>query len=155
MASNEHAGNVENRMVGIGQRIAADKYEHCTADPIFLVEQKIRDYGYDSEYTSTFDWIDAVEGHPIEKHRADRLTKLDDNGRNVDKRYTRAYYNDRWEFVTACLTRDGAEAFVRRQKHNLKETRIWVGSLFRNQEMIDVREYLKSKSTTPTTEAQR
>ncbi len=126
----------------IGKAIAADDFEHCTAEPIFLVQQKSRDYGYDSQYTTDFEWIDSVEGYPIEERIAKRLTLLDDNGRNVDDRYVRAYYQDRWEFVTACFTRAGAEAFIARQKHNLKETRIWVDSLFRNQEMIELRNYL-------------
>lgn len=42
-------------------------------------------------------------------------------------------------FVTACLTRAAAEAFIEREKHNLKSPRIWVDSIpRRNAEMREI-----------------
>lgn len=127
----------------IGARIAADNFEHCTADPIFVVEQKIRDYGYDPDYTEESEWVDDETSELCGEEKSKRLSALDNAGRPVSDKYRRVFYKERWEFVTACFTREGAEAFIRRQKHNLKEVRIYVNSLFRNQEMIDVREFLK------------
>ncbi len=129
-----------DRIKQIGQAIASDDYKHATAEPIFLVQQKIRDYGYESGYEDGYDWIE--DGEIVTGLRAKRLTIRENMGRDINSRYKMAYYKDRWEFVTACFTRAGAEAFIARQKHNLKETRIWVDSLFRNQEMIDLRNYL-------------
>jgi hypothetical protein len=45
-------------------------------------------------------------------------------------------------FVTACFTRKGAEAYIEVNGHNLREPFIYVASLFRNREMIDVRKAL-------------
>lgn len=129
----------------IGILVASDKFEHCTSDPIFLVQQKIREYGYSEDYTGSFEWFDSEQQENVEGDRAKRLTALENNLRDVPEKYVRIYYQERWEFVTCCFTREGAEAFIKKQKHNLKETRIWVDSLYRNQEMIDVREYLKAK----------
>jgi hypothetical protein len=141
-------GGPENmtEMCKIGELIAADKYEHCTRDPIFLVQQKIRDYGYSEDYASDFEWFDNDRQEIVDERIAKRLTDLDSNYREIPNKYTKVCYCDRWEFVTCCFTREGAEAFIKRQAHNLKETRIWVDSLFRNAEMIAVREYLKSNA---------
>lgn len=139
---------INSQVLGIGVQISEDKFEHCTRDPLFLVQQKIRDYGYDSDYASEFEWFDSDRQETVEGLRAVRLESLDANSREVNKKYVKVGYQDRWEFVTACFTKEGAEAFIKRQKHNLKETRIWVDSLYRNSEMIAVREYLKSLSST-------
>jgi hypothetical protein len=133
-----------NEIEKIGSMIAGDKYEHGTVDPIFLVEQKRRIYGFEDGYGDDFEWFDSDQQETVGSIRARRLTALDDNFRRVYKKYIKIFYQDRWEFVTCCFTRGGAEAFIKRQAHNLKETRIWVDSLFRNQEMITVREHLKS-----------
>jgi hypothetical protein len=128
----------------IGSLIASDKFEHCTRDPIFLVQQKIRDYGYGADYSDTFEWFDSDQQEIIDGDRAKRLTSLDSNYRDVPEKYIKIGYKEHWEFVTCCFTRVGAEAFIKRQAHNLKETRIWVDSLYRNAEMVAVREHLKS-----------
>jgi len=131
-----------DRIKQIGQAIAADDYEHATAEPIFLVQQKIRDYGYDSAYEDDSEWVDDETSELVGDAKSKRLSALDNAGRTVSDKYRRVFYKERWEYVTTCFTRAGAEAFIARQKHNMKETRIWVDSLFRNQEMIDLRNYL-------------
>ena len=127
----------------IGSIIASDKFEHCTIDPIFLVEQKKRDYGYDGDFSDNHVWVDDDSSELVEDRISKRLDALRHGGRDIPEKYRACYYKDRWEFVTCCFTKEGAEAFIKRQAHNLKETRIWVDSLFRNSEMIAVREHLK------------
>lgn len=132
----------------IGARIAADKFEHCTRDPIFLVEQKIRDYGFDPSYCDECVWVDS-EGE-VDEETANELTRKKDEFEDIPGDFTYTGFRDRWEFVTACFTYKGAEDFITRQKHNLKETRIYADSLYRNQEMIEVREFLKQHANKTT-----
>ena len=133
---------MDDEIKRVGALIGADDYKHGTRDPIFLVQQKRRVYGFDSAYTDESEWIDDNTGEPVGEEKSKRLTALDNAGRPVPDKYRQVFYQDHWEYVQACFTREGAEAFIARQKHNLKETRIWVDSLFRNQEMIKIREYL-------------
>lgn len=54
---------------------------------------------------------------------------------------TRYGYWKTKRFVTCCLTNKGAEAYIKANGHNLKNPFIYVESAYRNQEMIDIREY--------------
>ncbi len=49
------------------------------------------------------------------------------------------------KFITACLTEIAAEAYISRNKHNLKEPFVYVDSLYGNPEMIAVRNHLMEK----------
>ena len=49
-------------------------------------------------------------------------------------------------FVTACFTEAGAEAYIKRDGHNLREPHIYVTSLNRNDEMLSIRRILSNKS---------
>lgn len=46
------------------------------------------------------------------------------------------------QFETACLTRAGAEAYLKTNGHNLSQPYIYVHSLYRNDEMIGLREHV-------------
>lgn len=45
----------------------------ATDVPLFVVEQKIRDYGYSSEYSDYYEWVDEddLEGGPLEGDQVD------------------------------------------------------------------------------------
>lgn len=47
-------------------------------------------------------------------------------------------------FVTACFTRKRCEDYLRANSHNLNKPFVYVNSLYRNQEMIELREFLLS-----------
>lgn len=47
------------------------------------------------------------------------------------------------EFVTACFTEEGANNYLKINGHNLRKPFIYVTSLYRNEEMIKIRELLK------------
>lgn len=55
-----------------------------------------------------------------------------------------------WEFVTACLTDDGARSYMKANGHNLRKcSRIFVHSGYRNDEWIGLRNYLLSLHAAP------
>lgn len=103
----------------------------ATSHPFYEVQQKRLVFGIDPaecEECHTL-WLD-VEGSEVDPSDADP-----DECREV-------IYVERWEFVTGCFTRVGADKYLRANRHNLREPRIYVSSLHRNHEMIAVREML-------------
>jgi len=114
-----------------------------TAEPMFCVQQRIRDYGFSVDYTDNHVWIERDEGREADAEQAAIL----DAGRKVDGVYPEGFvrtgYRDRWEFVTACFTKAGADAYIAANGHNLTEPRIYVESGYRNTEWIAVRAFLK------------
>ena len=77
------------------------------------------------------------------------LDKLLDDDRELSiggVTYQRVWYRIVPRFVTACLTRNGAEAFIARNGHNLTKPYIYVESLHRNEEMIALREHLMKET---------
>lgn len=117
---------------------------HCTAHPIFVVQQRRRIYGLDPAYVDECVWISADES--IEADAAETATlnaQYEETGREPDN-WIRTAYIDSWEFVTACLTQAGADAYISSQRHNLKEPRVYVESGYRNREWIGLREALKA-----------
>ena len=57
-------------------------------------------------------------------------------------RAEQVFYVERWEFVTGCFSRAGAQAYIDANNHNLREPRIYAATLYRNREMIAIREAL-------------
>jgi hypothetical protein len=119
----------------------------CTDQPLFVVERKRRDYGYDPVWGGDVAWLS--EGVEVEKAEADALeAKYQDSGDEPDG-YSRTAYVDRWEFVTACFTEQGCKDFIAVQKHNLGETRIYAHGSYRNKEWRTIREFLLSAAPRP------
>ncbi len=115
--------------------------DNCaTSHPIFTVQQQRRIYGFDPAYTDDAVWIDQMnECREADAEERKRLDAEEDETGKEPHGWTRTGYRDQWEFVTACLTRKGAEDFIARQRHNLKDPRVYVESAYRNQEWIDLR----------------
>ncbi len=123
----------------------------CTAYPIFLVQQGWREYGYDPEYATPTVWIDTCNNREeANKEEAKKLCDMVENGENIDG-WVLTGYVDRWEFVTACFTEKGAQDFIKINGHNLGESRIYVDSLWRNEEMKLIRRHLISAAKEETT----
>lgn len=130
------------------KKLLNEQDDRYTADPIFLVQRKVIIYGMDSDYASSFCYAsDDGDGHSIfsgdEYEELDRKflshqpLELEEQGT-----FNRVGYKENWEFVTACFTEQGCKDYIRRNGHNCGETRIYADSAYRNQEWIEMREYL-------------
>ena len=116
----------------------------CTAEPMFVVYQIKRIYGLDPDYTEDTTWTHS-EGEETDPEIIAALEALDDAGSPTihdGTAYERVGYMDIDQFVTVCLTRKGAEAFIARMKHRLNKPHIDVDTFFRNGEMIALRNHL-------------
>jgi len=100
--------------------------EHFTCDPLFIVQSRERVVGLDSAYCDDYIWINAENDHAeADTRTANRLDALDDDGRKTGA-WEKVYYIDRWEYVSAHLTKEAAEAFIARKKHDHDELRVYV-----------------------------
>lgn len=111
-----------------------------TDQPMFVVQELKRDYGYDTGWGGTVAWIS--DGDEVDADKAAELQKTyDETGAEPDG-YTLTGYVDRWEFVTACFTEQGCKDFIASDKHNHKELRIYAYGSYRNNEFRTVRDML-------------
>jgi len=104
-----------------------------TADPLFCVFEKERIYGVDPDYTDTWDWCNSEEQCSCKP--SDLCESHSDECRKV-------YYVDRDRFVNAHFTEKAAKQHIRINGHNLMKPFIYVTSLFRCYEMIEIRNAL-------------
>ena len=119
----------------------------CTAEPMFVVYQIRRIYGFDPDCTEDTTWTYS-DGEETDPEIIAALEALEDAGRPTihdGTAYERVGYSDEPQFVTVCLTRKGAEAFIARMAHRLNKPYIDVDSFFRNEEMIALRNHLMSQ----------
>lgn len=117
----------------------------ATDSPIFVVQQKKRIWGIDSDYSSDFAWTNADADNAVaDDSEAAILDQLEDEGKEVPDGWCRVGFIDQWEFVTACFTEQGCKDFIKVNGHNLTETRIYAAGSYRNEEFRAVREFLKS-----------
>lgn len=112
----------------------------CTADPFYIVQQRRRIYNVDGSDDSC--WME--DGEEVDRELSKELYDKYNNGQYIHSFYELVGYVDYWEFVTGCFTRKGAEDYIAANGHNLTEPRIYVESLYRNKEMIGIREFLKN-----------
>lgn len=106
----------------------------CTDEPYFFVQEKRRDYGYDPDYSDHVVWLDC-DSEEVGADEAEVLGRRYEDGEEVDGDWTRTGYVDRWETVQACLTRRGAEAYIKANGHNHGPLRIYTQSAYRNEEI--------------------
>ena len=120
-----------------------------TADPLFVVFQEEWIYGGRQDYqTNGYMWVGEDDSSvTADDDEAKVLDKLLDDDRELSiggVTYQRVWYRIVPRFVTACLTRKGAEDYIARNGHNLTKPYIYVESLHRNEEMIALRNHLMS-----------
>jgi hypothetical protein len=142
----------------------------CTADPIYVVQKPWLRTGLDLDLVDNPDdiaWLDC--GELVPRRHWPELNRLWDEDFNrflghsedpqrltitLDHDYT-VHTRDlertgcwiQWEIVQSFFTREGAERYIERNKHNLSadgEPRIYVDSLIRNREMQALRDFLLS-----------
>jgi len=129
----------------------------ATSHPLFVVFEKFKIYVSESDDVCYYDHsqgeeIDLdnlmkdvcaededVHGYYCEDDD-DKIDYLRNHGYDIEK----MYYTLVDRFATVCLTRDGAEAYLRVNGHNLNQPHIFVASAYRNQEMIEIQEYFKN-----------
>lgn len=151
----------------IGQRIIADnhKNDHCTAEPIFLVEELKRTYGIDTDNDPEIAWLHSDEGNELSKEDAaiaeafwrlrgeepiavidgvavakPRVPKQDHH--HVSDTLRRVGYHERWQFAQPFLTNAAAEHYIATQSHHHRgELRVYVDSGHSNPEWRALRRY--------------
>ena len=113
----------------------------CTSNPMFCLQIKIRDTGYDPQYADGDTvWIDMQSGD---------YEEVEPNTEGAEE----FGYKDRWETVMVAFTEQGIEDYMRQDGHNVKrmayngETRIYVESFNRCDEMVAVRKLLMERQT--------
>jgi len=108
----------------------------CTSEPMFCLQIKVRDVGYDPAYSEGKTvWLNMESGDyeevPAESEGAEEFG-----------------YKDRWETVMVAFTEQGLKDYMQLDGHNVKrrahngETQIFVESFRRCEEMIRIREAL-------------
>lgn len=135
----------ESKLVIIAelQKIAQDmkgQDNRITENPIFVVQQRRRIYGFDVAWSDNVVWL--CEGQEM----------LDDDPETVDaKRYyreqgdvpdgwSRVGYQDTWVHVQPFFSETAANAYIAANKHNLTDPRVYVESGYRNYEWQALRE---------------
>ncbi len=119
---------------------------HCTANPIFIVQSRERITGIDLSFDPETYWTDEdSECEWTEEEFKEQLAEyVADGGEHedfdidIDEEVTRGQvtvfrklgYCENWEYVCAHLTREAAEAFIKRKKHDHRKLRIYVDSQY-------------------------
>jgi len=120
-----------------------------TENPIFVVQQRRRLYGYNSDEYSQEDCVVGIEWFSDEyqdeadeaQHKAFQAYWREHH--EEPEGWRRVGYIDLWEFVQPFLTRKGAEKFIAENRHNLKSPRVYVESGYRNGEWKFLREFIQ------------
>lgn len=119
--------------------------DHCTANPIFIVQKKELITGVDTDFDPAYFWTDADgEGEYSDEEMREELKAIFDGDECEADEYDLAFddkitcnsgkktlfqkigYIERWEYVCAHFTKEAAEAFIARKKHDYRELRVYV-----------------------------
>lgn len=98
---------------------------HATARPLYICQQKVRDYGIDADYRDPDGWETEECDGPFRGS---------------------VPYVERWETVDGAIsfTRRGIMAYIEANRHNLNEPRPYVASVPRRcHETVELMEILK------------
>jgi hypothetical protein len=133
----------EPKWLEILRRELATQDNCATKHPVFCVQQRVRDYGYDPYWVDAVTWI--CEGDDLDEEEAARCEAVyDETGNDKVGEASRTGYKDRWEFVTACFTRRAADDFIAANKHRMTDPRVYVDTAYRNHEWQQVVAWLAS-----------
>ena len=135
------SGEILNQMNNI-QLIAEQirtQDNRCTQNPMFCVQIKVRDVGFDSNYSDDSQcWWNP--------ERLEVKYDKEPKGSGWEGPYG---YKDRWETVMVAFTEKGCEEYLALNGHNHRgEKRIYVDSFNRCPEMIAIREFLMAMTAT-------
>lgn len=114
-----------------------------TADPIFVVQQKVPRVAAEGHDYDRIEWRDDHGDCDLASdEEAAELEAVFEATGDIPKGWDRLLVKDDWQFVTACFTENGCEDYLRANGHNLREPRIYVESGFRNAEWQLLRAFL-------------
>lgn len=124
----------------LGERLRSQD-NRMTMNPMFCVQIKKSDVGYDSVYAANSCWRNSANDKTIYDDDPDFKEPEGDEWEEFG-------YVDRWETVMVAFTEAGCKEYLELNGHNDKrqahrgEVRIYVESFNRCPEMIVIREYL-------------
>jgi hypothetical protein len=121
-----------------------------TADPMFVVFQKQLVSGLESGYEDFWLWVSDDDGDYEEaaKDAAVVLARLHAEGGPLvigARTYRRTGCKYIEKFCAAFLTQKGADDYLSWNGHNLTQPYVYVHGMYRNAEMIAVRNYFMGK----------
>lgn len=117
---------------------------HCTAHPLYVVQEKHRHYGFDPDYADVSVWFDEDYAEADEATAKELEAEYDETGKEREG-WTRTAALDTWDFVTVCLTERAAKDYIDRNGHRHKgRLRMFVDSAYRNTEIIELQAALKA-----------
>lgn len=146
----------------MGERLRTQD-NRITADPLFCVFQK-RTIVVPDEYDhECIEWFSGDDQCTADEEEAERLEELrsdmesdywhEDTIPLDGKEFRRIAVAEYDEFVTASFTEDDANDHIRMNGHNLRKPFVFVTSLYRTPEMIELREWLKAQGIQEVTDA--
>lgn len=141
-----------------------ENHNCSTRDPIWMVQEKKKVFGLDSDYSDEYKWIDddceyssaldlfnsqsahvkhEINGFALEDQNElfedlsdeDQEEVLDLVAANLNYNWSKVYYKEEWVSIQAFLTRHDADRFIIRQGHNYGELRVYVESLWRSPQL--------------------
>lgn len=117
----------------------------CTADPVYLVEQKRRIYGLDGGYCDDYVWYNIENDCEADEDLAKRLDESEWDFKENEEfaGWQKVYYIDEWQYLQFFLTRKAADKFIENNKHRYRNPlRVMVDSAWRNEEILKLREFI-------------
>ena len=116
----------------------------CTADPFYVVFSKREIIGRGDYDFDRIVWRHDEGGYGASDHTSKRLELLHRHGREPQG-WTRLTIREIDQFETACFTEQGCKDYLAVNGHNLRKPFIYVHSLYRNQEMLELRKMLMAE----------
>ena len=134
----------------LGERLREDEKnnDHYTGWPMFCLQILVRDTGYDLSYSDNKCWWNTQELQIIYDDDSPEIKEIYEFNEDNDNWEGPFGYKDRWETVMVAFTQEGLDDYMRQDGHNVKrrafrgQTRTYVESFYRCDEMIKVREFL-------------
>lgn len=118
-------------------RIAADKFEHCTSDPIFTVEKRHVVTGLDLDWCDTIGWFS--DDYQLVGEEAASMEAAYQDTSNVPDGYTRTGIHETWQHFATYITQEAAQEFAGKKG---EQYRVYVDSGCRNHEWKALRAFL-------------
>lgn len=131
--------------------------KHGTADPIFMVQKKELIFGLEDGYADYYVWVDTSDDGDVfetDEELEERINEdFEETGLRYDEYFLAHDYEitinghiafkkfgvkEFWQTVNCHFTREGAEAFIERKKHDYSELRIYVDTQYWSREWRDV-----------------
>lgn len=126
-----------------------------TADPVFVVydwEKVPTDPDYSNDYyylwdgESEYDSLDELRDSMVDNGNNPPIEDFEEWAMNEGD-VRKVYYLKRRVFVSVFLTRKAAETFIKANSYHWNEPHIYVHSLWRNNEMKEIRDHFLNLNT--------